>query len=167
MEDLQPQIRIRKRIQNIFNKTESDFATKREYDDYLELREEYIFNLVEGENVAETEAKIQEYQRLNAKPAAIGDGPEAGHGVHGTGAVSDVAASQGYIPQGATMLRQTASSTPVPMHQNYKESSDGTLCYVNKGSSKRPTWRDVATASGWDSQTFFQKSLKEMFLSLV
>ncbi|KAK9810481.1 hypothetical protein WJX72_011384 [[Myrmecia] bisecta] len=59
------ELQVRNRVEAIFNKAESDFASKREYDDYLEEREDIIFNLCEGEQVAEMEARISAYQRAN------------------------------------------------------------------------------------------------------
>lgn len=78
-----------------FNKLHSEFADKKAYDDYLEQRETYstaflsscfnftrqvhevtrnfiiaVLNLLFGEQIAETEAKIAEYQRLNGESIA-------------------------------------------------------------------------------------------------
>ncbi|EPS61893.1 hypothetical protein M569_12902 [Genlisea aurea] len=58
---------IRKRIASIYNKTEEDFCSVREYNDYLEEVEDMIVNLAEGINVANIEARISEYQKENAE----------------------------------------------------------------------------------------------------
>lgn len=77
-----------------FNKTDDEFASKQEWDDYLEEREDIsecyqrsekivlifvrrgthalplppsVFNLIEGTDVKEMEARIEEYRRTNAE----------------------------------------------------------------------------------------------------
>ena len=49
-----------------FNKAESDFEAKEAYDNYLEEREDIAFNLIEGIDVAETTARLVQYERENA-----------------------------------------------------------------------------------------------------
>ncbi|KAL9259004.1 CDK-activating kinase assembly factor MAT1-like protein [Drosera capensis] len=56
---------IRKRINSIFNKTDEDFPSFREYNDYLEEVEDMIWSLINGENVAALEMKIAEYEKQN------------------------------------------------------------------------------------------------------
>ncbi|KAK9275980.1 hypothetical protein L1049_023256 [Liquidambar formosana] len=58
---------IRRRIGSIFNKREDDFASLREYNDYLEEVEDMTFNLIEGIDVPAIEAKIAKYQEENAE----------------------------------------------------------------------------------------------------
>lgn len=53
-----------------FNKEEEDFSSKRDFDDYLEEREDIIFNLVEGIQVNEMENKVAKYQKENAESIA-------------------------------------------------------------------------------------------------
>jgi len=56
---------IRKRVLDIYSKTEDDFANPEEWHDYEEERETIIENLVEGKDVAQTEARIAQYQHDN------------------------------------------------------------------------------------------------------
>ena len=58
-------IDIRRRILREFNKHEQEFATLREYNDYLEDVETIIFNLVNGVDVLTTNKKIEAYKRDN------------------------------------------------------------------------------------------------------
>uniref|UniRef100_A0A0D9XRZ6 MAT1 centre domain-containing protein n=1 Tax=Leersia perrieri TaxID=77586 RepID=A0A0D9XRZ6_9ORYZ len=58
---------IRRRIASIFNKTQDHFPCLRDYNDYLEEVEDMTFNLVEGIDVEEIEAKIARYQQENAE----------------------------------------------------------------------------------------------------
>uniref|UniRef100_A0A061RNU1 MAT1 centre domain-containing protein n=1 Tax=Tetraselmis sp. GSL018 TaxID=582737 RepID=A0A061RNU1_9CHLO len=63
-------IRIRKRIENIYNKLSDDFENKRDYDDYLEEREDIIFNLCENIDVDATEARVRAYEAANSASIA-------------------------------------------------------------------------------------------------
>ena len=57
---------IRRRVLRVFNKTEEDFETEEEYNDYLEMVEELIDNLVHGRDVSETNARIAAYRERHA-----------------------------------------------------------------------------------------------------
>ncbi|KAI8113592.1 hypothetical protein M9435_003590 [Picochlorum sp. BPE23] len=61
---------IRQRIQSIYNREREDFESARDYDDYLEEREDIIFNLVQGTEVRETEEKVKSYQKEHAEEIA-------------------------------------------------------------------------------------------------
>lgn len=50
-----------------FNKTQEHFPTLKDYNDYLEEVEDMTFNLIEGIDVEEIEAKIARYQQENAE----------------------------------------------------------------------------------------------------
>ncbi|GJP59445.1 hypothetical protein CLOP_g12241 [Closterium sp. NIES-67] len=56
---------VRKRIQAIYNKLQDDFPSLREYNDYLEQVEDIVFRLVEGIDVAATEAEVRTYEASN------------------------------------------------------------------------------------------------------
>lgn len=62
---VEKEVDIRKRILRDFNKKEEDFATKREYDDYLEEVEDIIYNLTNDIDVLETNKKIDQYRKEN------------------------------------------------------------------------------------------------------
>eukprot|EP00232_Nephroselmis_pyriformis_P016068 CAMPEP_0182884868 /NCGR_PEP_ID=MMETSP0034_2-20130328/19265_1 /TAXON_ID=156128 /ORGANISM="Nephroselmis pyriformis, Strain CCMP717" /LENGTH=96 /DNA_ID=CAMNT_0025018101 /DNA_START=35 /DNA_END=321 /DNA_ORIENTATION=- len=71
MLDIDKEIKIRSRIEYIFNNLQEDFPSQLEWDDYLEEREEIIFDLVEGgKNAAGAEAKISAYQKSHADQIA-------------------------------------------------------------------------------------------------
>ncbi len=61
---------IRRRVLRDFNQREEDFPTLREYNDYLEMVEDIIFNLSNNVDVQETNAKIAKYREKNKE--AIG-----------------------------------------------------------------------------------------------
>lgn len=58
-------VNIRKKVLRDFNKKEEDFATLREYNDYLEEVETIIYNLVNNIDVVETNKKIEQYKKDN------------------------------------------------------------------------------------------------------
>ncbi|XP_003396306.1 CDK-activating kinase assembly factor MAT1 [Bombus terrestris] len=62
---VEKEVNIRKRILRDFNKKEEDFATLREYNDYLEEIETLIYNLANNIDVVETNKKIEQYKRDN------------------------------------------------------------------------------------------------------
>ncbi|DBB06427.1 hypothetical protein WJX77_005234 [Trebouxia sp. C0004] len=65
MSSLQRELAIRKRVLDIFNKIRQNFATDEEWFDYQEVTEDHIFKLVEGQDVQQTEASIEEYKKAN------------------------------------------------------------------------------------------------------
>lgn len=55
----------RRRYLRWFNKRREDFNTDAEYDDYLEMVEDIIFNLVNDIDVENTKARVERYRREN------------------------------------------------------------------------------------------------------
>ncbi|ODV81657.1 RNA polymerase II transcription factor B subunit 3 [Suhomyces tanzawaensis NRRL Y-17324] len=62
---IEREIDIRKRISNIFNKTEEDFPSLDEYNQYLEKVENVIFNLNNGVDKEKTEEEVNKYEAEN------------------------------------------------------------------------------------------------------
>jgi CDK-activating kinase assembly factor MAT1 len=62
---LNKEARLRRHTLKVFNKRREDFETDREHDDYLEMLEDTIFNLVNDIDVNETKAKVEKYRREN------------------------------------------------------------------------------------------------------
>lgn len=62
---VEKEVDIRKRVLRDFNKKEEDFATLREYNDYLEEIEVIIYNLVNNIDIVNTNKKIEEYKKAN------------------------------------------------------------------------------------------------------
>ncbi|XP_057321406.1 CDK-activating kinase assembly factor MAT1 [Microplitis mediator] len=62
---VEKEVDIRKRILRDYNKKEEDFATLREYNDYLEEIETIVYNLSNNIDVLETNKKIEQYKREN------------------------------------------------------------------------------------------------------
>jgi len=59
---LSKELQVRHRILAIYNKELEDFDDKAAYDDYLEEREDIMFNLSQGIDVAAMEASVRAYQ---------------------------------------------------------------------------------------------------------
>lgn len=59
------EVDIRKRILKDFNKKEDDFATLKEYNDYLEEVETIIFNLTYNIDILNTNKKIDQFKKEN------------------------------------------------------------------------------------------------------
>lgn len=62
---------VRRKLKNLFNKTEADFASQKEFQDYEEMVEDHIYNLVHGVEVEETKAAIERYKQDNTRLIAI------------------------------------------------------------------------------------------------
>lgn len=67
---VEKEVNIRKRILRDFNKKEEDFATLREYNDYLEEIETIIYNLANNIDVVETNKRIEQYKKDNKEQIA-------------------------------------------------------------------------------------------------
>lgn len=63
--NIEREVDIRKRVFGIYNKTEEDFETLKEYNQYLENVENIVFNLTNGIDVEETEKNLNEYEATN------------------------------------------------------------------------------------------------------
>ena len=50
-----------------FNKREADFASRAEWDNYLEEREDIAFNLIENIDVAASNERLSRYEQENAE----------------------------------------------------------------------------------------------------
>jgi len=63
--NIDKEIDIRRRILRDFNKREEDFGCLRDYNNYLEMVEDIIFNLANNIDIVETNKKIQVYKEVN------------------------------------------------------------------------------------------------------
>lgn len=62
---VEKEIDIRKRVLKDFNKKEEDFATLREYNDYLEEIETIVYNLTNNIDIVGTNKRIEQYKKDN------------------------------------------------------------------------------------------------------
>lgn len=61
---------VRRRLLSIFNKQQYDFDTLLQYNNYLDMVEDYIYNIVHGIETEKTESEIREYEKKNLKEIA-------------------------------------------------------------------------------------------------
>ncbi|MBN3270596.1 MAT1 factor, partial [Polyodon spathula] len=59
------EVEIRKKVLKIYNKNDSNFPSLREYNDYLELIEEIVYNLTNNVDLENTKQMMEQYQREN------------------------------------------------------------------------------------------------------
>jgi len=154
--------RIRKRIESIYNKRIEEFPSKLEYDDYLEEREDIVFNLCEGINVAATEAKVTAYESANAASIAaniakkamdsralaqpdVAADPEAA-------TAEDAVLQQTFVPRGGA---NQLPPQPAPVAQQ-----------PPKKSAKRATEVEMK-AGGWAPDLPKLRTMHDAFTSLV
>lgn len=64
--DVEKEVSIRKRLAREFNKRREDFADVGMYNDYLEETEDIAFNMINGIDLPQTEARIAAYRAENA-----------------------------------------------------------------------------------------------------
>jgi CDK-activating kinase assembly factor MAT1 len=64
------EVDIRKKVALVFNKREEDFEDLRAYNDYLNDVEDITFNLIEGIDVAQSEARLESYRTKHADEIA-------------------------------------------------------------------------------------------------
>ncbi len=68
--EVEKEVNIRRKLAGTFNKRPDDFETDAAYNDYLEMVEESVFNLISETGVKETWAKIEAFKRENEKQIA-------------------------------------------------------------------------------------------------
>jgi len=68
--------RIRERVHRAFCAPREQFSTNDEWNDYLEQREDVAFNMVEGIDLEETEARLKKVEQENAHLIAASQAKE-------------------------------------------------------------------------------------------
>ncbi|KAK9823013.1 hypothetical protein WJX81_006974 [Elliptochloris bilobata] len=172
---------MRARVESVYNKQEPDFASRREYDDYLEEREDIILNLSEGIDVEATEAKLRTYERANfadiaanearkvedkrvhaekqAAAKAAGSGAESAPAP--TAAGPSAAAGAQYVAGPAQAAAAAAVAQPAPL-QPPPRPADRT----NGGGLDSEARARMAAASGWSPDFARRRMLAEAFSSV-
>jgi hypothetical protein len=72
--EVEKDVRVRRKVRAIYNKTEEAFSDAGAFRDYEEQVEDIIFNLVHDLDVDATQARIKEYSRLNEESIAFNAG---------------------------------------------------------------------------------------------
>ena len=172
MDHLARSLRARQRVLAAFNKRQSDFASLREWNDYLERVETLIFNLTEGVDVNATEAAIAEHKRANASEiahfaarareeaaASAAAGEEAG--------TEDAARDGGYAPEAAGAAA-AAAPVPVPTSVVRRGLENASLGFDEKTEEgKRARAEAIARACGFDGKAVAkERCLREAFATI-
>ena len=78
-EDLkvEKEINIRRDVYSTLNRDEDEFVSKRAYDDFLEMREMFIMNLLLGTDAPATRRKLNDYKEANGLVRHKDDGAAA------------------------------------------------------------------------------------------
>ncbi|PRW56035.1 CDK-activating kinase assembly factor MAT1 [Chlorella sorokiniana] len=188
---LRKEMKIRARVEAIFNKHEDEFDNKQEYDDYLEEREDIIFNLSEGVDVAEMERKVEQYRLANTesiirnearraeelrRKAAAGE-EGAGHaGISGTAAAfaegADAEPHQGMeytaaMPEAAAAAVLGMGPAPVPLSSVATDAAGNLQAAAGGAQLSSDAWRTMALASGWRPEFPKRKALEQAFGSVL
>ncbi|EFJ31027.1 hypothetical protein SELMODRAFT_440128 [Selaginella moellendorffii] len=164
------EMQVRRRIASIYNKREDNFASLRDYNDYLEDVEDIIFNLVQGIDVAETEAKIKAYNEENyeqilasraRKAVEISTALQQEQGFTETREAIEQGPSGAYAPAVAGMLMQQPTRQPEPIGHSL----------LNGGAAEDPEAQRIreeraAIAGGWSIDCCHRRDLTEAFSSL-
>lgn len=69
--EVQTDAKVRKRLKDIYNKTEEDFATLKDFGDYEEMLEDLIYKLVHNIDKKDTEWQIECYRRDHAESILV------------------------------------------------------------------------------------------------
>ncbi|KAL4922547.1 CDK-activating kinase assembly factor MAT1-domain-containing protein [Aspergillus aurantiobrunneus] len=75
--NVEREVDIRRRVMTVLNRREEEFDSKLDWDNFLEQREEIIFNLVNRIDVAKTEAALQSYASENMRSIRANQALEA------------------------------------------------------------------------------------------
>ncbi|EIE26616.1 hypothetical protein COCSUDRAFT_59138 [Coccomyxa subellipsoidea C-169] len=151
-----------------------EFASKSQYDDYLEEREDIIYNLIEGLEVEEMEAKIAAYQRENRENILQNDARKAeeararaqrASGSAKTASTAPSTSAPTQQPEDATKYNATAvmPAAPPPAQPAPRQAATAAagLSGDDPGSRER-----IARASGWDPNFQHDRLLQEAYSTI-
>lgn len=181
MDALKKELHVRTRILSIYNKRPQEFGSKREYDDYLEEREDVIFQLSQEKDTGAVEAKIAEYKRENSlsinenRARAIEQSRESlgGAGVLPQGVLGALDVDNGRDKEGGSYAPRVAQ-IPGHLAMGFGNAQPGPVGKVElngeggfKGRGKQPKnaqeWARMASASGWSRDLFVSCAMSRAF----
>ena len=145
---LNKEVETRRRILSIFNKEPEDFETKAAYDDYLEEREDIMFNLSQGIDVKAMEARVKAYQEQEAESIARNEARRLQRVLETGG---------GEVEAGQGDERMVDRVDDRSVHLLTEGEVDGLLRKQTK-----EEWERMAVCSGW-SRSFYESQCKALF----
>lgn len=146
---------------------EEEFESKRDFDDFLELREELIMNLVFRTDVTATNRKLKEYAQANGIKADTTDSTTA----ETTGKVAkrkdtDAADPSGLI-KGLKKIIKPKVRAPydafmgMPRSQDYYQVKESYVTRLKQGKTN-----DIKDASGYSDWEYVNECLNRAFAGL-
>uniref|UniRef100_A0A7S0R2C8 MAT1 centre domain-containing protein n=1 Tax=Chlamydomonas leiostraca TaxID=1034604 RepID=A0A7S0R2C8_9CHLO len=111
MDEIAKELKIRKRIAAIYNKTRDDFETKEAWDDYLEGVEDIIYNLANNVDTQATEARVGDYERAN-RASIIANQARAAEELRKAQVAEFQASAAAVAAEGAAGAAGTAGAAP-------------------------------------------------------
>lgn len=168
MSSLQRELAIRKRVLDIFNKTRHNFETDEEWFDYQELTEDHIFKLVEGQDVQQTEAAIEEYKKANFGNIVANEAKKRGRAqpkITGSAAVSttDIQLTQSQPNSGTYAAEQRPLGFGQP--QPIAPAAISSQLPPPAGQMDARQHLRMALASGWNPDFAHRRSMQLAFCS--
>ncbi|KAI9371019.1 CDK-activating kinase assembly factor MAT1-domain-containing protein [Aspergillus egyptiacus] len=144
--NVEREVDIRRRVMTVLNRREEEFDSKLDWDNFLEQREEIIFNLVNGVDVAKTEADLQQYASENMRSIRANQALEAKE-------VSSFQERQNQEQELARMRRQAAKEE---YENERKEVQAGREDMLTRLANGRPA--DAATIAREGQKVLLKKS---------
>lgn len=148
------------------DRQEAEFESKLDFDDFLELREELIMNLVFRTDVAATNRKLKEYAQANGiKPDTTDSTAEIGSKVVKR-KDTDAADPSGLI-KGLKKIIKPKARAPydafmgMPRTQDYYQVKDSYVARLKQGKQN-----DVKDASGYSDWEYVNECLNRAFAGL-
>ncbi|KAA6422086.1 MAG: hypothetical protein FRX49_07837 [Trebouxia sp. A1-2] len=194
MSSLQRELAIRKRVLDIFNKTRHNFESDEEWFDYQELTEDHskpvfgsikqqyspvllsatlniafaVFKLVEGQDVQQTEASIEEYKTANFGNIVANEAKKRGRvqpKITGSAAVSttDPQATQSQPNSGTYAAEQTPLGFGQP--RPIAPAAVSSQLPLPAGQMDAQQHLRMALASGWNPDFAHRRSMQLAFCS--
>mmetsp|Transcript_32906 Transcript_32906/g.72681 ORF Transcript_32906/g.72681 Transcript_32906/m.72681 type:complete len:175 (-) Transcript_32906:851-1375(-) len=168
MDELQKELKIRKRIVAIYNKRHDDFASKEDWDDYLEGIEDIIYNLANNIDVAATEQKVTEYERANrlnilANQARQVEELRKAQKAAADAALAPSADAKPSVPYGSAGagVPVLIAAQPNPIGATRTDAAGNLL--PPKAPASRSQLESFARASGWTPEIPIARAIQEAF----
>ncbi|EFJ46524.1 hypothetical protein VOLCADRAFT_105507 [Volvox carteri f. nagariensis] len=169
--DLDKELKVRRRILAIYNKDREDFASKQEFDDYLEEVEDIIWRLSNNVDIERTEAQIRKYRQQNQEQINAKSARQANMDAH-TVATQLTAASLAAAAAQAAKVAAPLMSGGLPTILPRLVQDDGTV--LDGGRNFKYDRRlpdrvgpEVEAAGGWTAAVARTRLMQEAFSSLL
>lgn len=150
---MEREVDVRRRVMGILDKKESDFLTKRHYDDFLEMREEMIMNIVLDTDRIKTQRKLEAYAQANAldkKVLKTEDGADPSGLIRGLRPIIPTPVIAPYDPFQGMPTRKSYYTLQEKYSSRWDEAA------------KKPDF----AAGGYDMEAFHDESLLRAFAGL-